>query len=67
MDPISAEKMNSMLAREKRAVGVVATIATLRLFGLFALLPVLSRYAGELEGALRKTTQILSMTINMLN
>jgi MFS family permease len=43
--------MVSMLAKEKRAVGVVATIATLRLFGLFALLPVLSLYAGRLDGA----------------
>jgi MFS family permease len=40
-----------MLSRERRAVGVVATIATLRLFGLFALLPVLSLYAAGLDGA----------------
>jgi MFS family permease len=40
-----------MLPGEKRAVGVVTTIAMLRMFGLFALLPVLSLYAAELEGA----------------
>ena len=40
-----------MLPAEKRAVSVVATIAMLRMFGLFALLPVLSLYAAELEGA----------------
>jgi MFS family permease len=40
-----------MLPAEKRAVGVVASIAMFRMFGLFALLPVLSLYAAELEGA----------------
>jgi len=40
-----------MLPDEKRAVGVVASIAMFRMFGLFALLPVLSLYAAELEGA----------------
>lgn len=40
-----------MLPAEKRAVGVVASVAMLRMFGLFALLPVLSLYAAELEGA----------------
>ena len=38
-------------AGERRAVGVIALIAMLRMFGLFALLPVLSLYAAELEGA----------------
>ena len=51
MQKNSDNEMAGMLPREKRAVGVVATIATLRLFGLFALLPVLSLYAGTLEGA----------------
>jgi len=40
-----------MLPAEKRAVGVVASIVMFRMFGLFALLPVLSLYAAELEGA----------------
>lgn len=40
-----------MLPAEKRAVGVVASIAMFRMFGLFALLPVLSLYAATLEGA----------------
>jgi MFS family permease len=40
-----------MLPDERRAVGVVALIAMIRMFGLFALLPVLSVYAGDLEGA----------------
>jgi MFS family permease len=43
--------MVAMLPAEKRAVGVVASIAMFRMFGLFALLPVLSLYAAELEGA----------------
>lgn len=41
----------AMLPDEKRAVGVVALIAMCRMFGLFALLPVLSLYAAELPGA----------------
>ena len=41
----------AMLPSEKRAVGVSALIAMLRMFGLFALLPVLSPYARTLEGA----------------
>ena len=40
-----------MLPAERRAVGVVASIAMFRMFGLFALLPVLSLYAATLEGA----------------
>jgi MFS family permease len=40
-----------MLPGEKRAVGVIALIGMLRMFGLFALLPVLSLYAAELRGA----------------
>jgi MFS family permease len=40
-----------MLPGEKRAVGIVAGIAMLRMFGLFALLPVLSLYAAELANA----------------
>jgi len=37
--------------RRKMAVGVVTLIAMMRMFGLFALLPVLSLYAATLEGA----------------
>ena len=40
----------AMLGAEKRAVGVIASIAMLRMLGLFALLPVLSLYAASLEG-----------------
>jgi len=40
-----------MLPSERRAVGVCALIAMLRMFGLFALLPVLSLYAARLDGA----------------
>ena len=41
----------AMLPGEKRATGIVASVAMLRMFGLFALLPVLSLYAAELENA----------------
>lgn len=41
----------AMLPKEKRAVGVIALIAILRMFGLFALLPVLSLYAATLADA----------------
>jgi MFS family permease len=40
----------TMLPAEKRIVGVAALIAMLRMFGLFALLPVLSLYAANLDG-----------------
>ena len=40
-----------MLPTERRAVGVIALIGMLRMFGLFALLPVLSLYAASLEDA----------------
>ena len=40
-----------MLAAEKRAVAVIASIAMLRMLGLFALLPVLSLYAASLADA----------------
>ena len=43
--------VETMLPGEKRAVGVIALIGMLRMFGLFALLPVLSLYAAELRGA----------------
>ena len=41
----------SLLPMERRAVGVVALIAMCRMFGLFALLPVLALYAADMEGA----------------
>jgi len=40
-----------MLPDERRTTGVIALIAVIRMFGLFALLPVLSPYAGERAGA----------------
>ena len=40
-----------MLPAERRAVGVIALIGMLRMFGLFALLPVLSLYARDLTDA----------------
>ncbi len=41
----------TMNASERRAVGTVALISMIRMFGLFALLPVLSLYAADLKGA----------------
>jgi MFS family permease len=38
-----------MLPDERRSVGVITLIGILRMFGLFALLPVLSLYAATLE------------------
>ena len=50
--PVSAKlAISPMLGVEKRAISVIAVIAMLRMLGLFALLPVLSLYAAELEGA----------------
>jgi MFS family permease len=40
-----------MHASERRSVGVIALISVIRMFGLFALLPVLSLYAAELDNA----------------
>ncbi len=41
----------TMDATERRSVGVVALISMIRMFGLFALLPVLSLYATDLDNA----------------
>ena len=41
----------ALLPSERRSVGIVALVAVIRMFGLFALLPVLSLYARDLEGA----------------
>jgi MFS family permease len=51
MKILSGDETATMLPAEKRTVGIAATIAMLRMFGLFALLPVLSLYAGGLDGA----------------
>jgi len=40
-----------MLPRELRATAIVTTIAMLRLFALFALLPVMALFAGSMPGA----------------
>ena len=40
-----------MLPRERRAVGIIALIAICRMFGLFALLPVLALFAADLDNA----------------
>ena len=40
-----------MLPQERRAVAVIALVAMCRMFGLFALLPVLSLFAADLKGA----------------
>ena len=40
-----------MLPAERRTVGIVAAISTCRMFGLFALLPVLAAWSTGLEGA----------------
>jgi MFS family permease len=41
----------AMLPVERRAVSVVALMAMCRMFGLFALLPVLAIFAADLDGA----------------
>ena len=51
MKSSEAENLMSMLPAERRAVGVIALIGVLRMFGLFALLPVLALHAATLEGA----------------
>ena len=43
--------IGTMLPTERRAVRVIALIAVCRMFGLFALLPVLAVFAADLEGA----------------
>lgn len=51
MDSKLARMFQPMRPTERRAVGVIALIAMCRMFGLFALLPVLALYAAGLEGA----------------
>ena len=50
----------SMDASERRSVGVVALISMIRMFGLFALLPVLSLYARDLDHA---TTLLVGLAV----
>jgi MFS family permease len=56
----SGSESIAMLPSEKRTVSVSALIAMLRMFGLFALLPVLSLYAATLEGA---TPMLIGLTV----
>ena len=51
MESSAAQIKVTMHASERRVVGVVALIAICRMFGLFALLPVLAIYAGEMRSA----------------
>ncbi len=51
MNTVSPASSVVMHASERRSVLVVALIAVIRMFGLFALLPVLSLYAAELKHA----------------
>ncbi len=51
MNTDSDSGIAAMLPAEKRVVGIVAVVAMFRMLGLFALLPVLSLYAAELQGA----------------
>ncbi|MGB5511467.1 MAG: MFS transporter [Woeseiaceae bacterium] len=51
MSSESRDNTIAMNASERRSVGVVALIAIIRMFGLFALLPVLSLYAAGLDKA----------------
>jgi MFS family permease len=53
-------KIVEMLPAEKRTVGVITLIAMMRMFGLFALLPVLSLYAATLDGA---TPLLVGLTV----
>jgi MFS family permease len=43
--------LSAMLPSERRTVAVIALISMCRMFGLFALLPVLSIYSKDLDGA----------------
>ena len=50
-NPESTVEKLAMVGSERRSVGVVALISMIRMFGLFALLPVLSLYATDLQHA----------------
>lgn len=49
-----------MLPVERRAISVIALMAMCRMFGLFALLPVLALFAADLEGA---TPELIGMAV----
>jgi MFS family permease len=49
-----------MLPVERRAISVVALMAMCRMFGLFALLPVLAIFAADLEGA---TPELIGLAV----
>jgi len=51
MNSLEADSIATMRPAEKRAVSVIALIGMLRMFGLFALLPVLALHAATLQGA----------------
>ncbi len=51
MNTENPDSIVSMKAPERRTVGVIALIAVIRMFGLFALLPVLALYARDLDNA----------------
>lgn len=51
MNTENRDSIVSMKTPERRAVGVIALIAVIRMFGLFALLPVLALYARDLDNA----------------
>ena len=51
MQTNSSSELSALLSSEKRSVGVISLIAMLRMFGLFALLPVLSLYVAQFDGA----------------
>lgn len=48
---MNSSTIEPLAPEERRATGVIASVAMLRLFALFALLPVMSIFAGGLEGA----------------
>lgn len=51
MSSATPPKAAAMNASERRSIGVATLIAVIRMFGLFALLPVLSIYAEQLQQA----------------
>ncbi|HEX7060609.1 MAG TPA: MFS transporter [Woeseiaceae bacterium] len=51
MHSSTTDSLIPMAPAERRATGVIACVAMLRLFALFALLPVMSLFAGSLAGA----------------
>lgn len=60
MTTIEGSAVATMLAAERRAVGIIALIGMLRMLGLFALLPVLSLYAA---GLLEATPILIGLAV----